>query len=62
MLSSSISIGTSLKGNKEIHKPGVESLDMEIDGKHVNKNPKLSQDKEAISESDDDWMIVDLVP
>lgn len=45
MFSSSIAIGTPLKGDKEIHRPKVESSTMEIDGIRVSKRPKLSQDK-----------------
>ena len=51
-----------MKGEKEIHRPEIESSDMEIDGIHIIKNPKLYQDKGAITESDDDCMIVDSVP
>lgn len=62
MFSYSIDIGTPLKGDKEIHRLEVESSDKEIDGIHVRKRPKLSQDKESIVESDDDYMIVYSIP
>jgi hypothetical protein len=51
-----------LKGEKKIHRCEIKSSDMEIDGIHVSKRPKLSQDKEVITKSYDDCMIVDSVP
>lgn len=52
MFTSSIAIGTPLKWDKEIHRPDIESSDMEIDGIHISKKPKLFQDKEVVIEDD----------
>ena len=60
--SSSIAIGTPLKNDKGIHMDEIESSDMDIDGVHVSKNPRISQNIEAKIESDEYFMIVDSVP
>ena len=61
MATSSIAIGTPLKNEKGIHKDEIESSDIDIDGVHVSKMPRLSQSKEVESKSEEDCMIVDSV-
>jgi hypothetical protein len=51
MASSSISIGMPLKNGKGIHRDKLESSDMDIDGVHVSKKPKISPNMEAEIES-----------